>query len=40
LVQQKDNEITLLLSLINKKRNQNNPKGEGNDVILGGKQLK
>jgi len=39
-VQQKDNEITLLLSLINKKRAQNNGKSEGNDVVLGGKPLK
>lgn len=39
-MQQKDNEITLLLSLINKKRAQNNGKEGGNDVVLGGKPLK
>lgn len=38
LVQQKDNEITLLLSLINKKRSQQAGKGDaGNDVVLGGR---
>jgi hypothetical protein len=38
LVQQKDNEITLLLSLINKKRSQQAGKeGYANDVVLGGK---
>ena len=41
LVQQKDNEITLLLSLINKKKSQQGTKGEGgNDVVLDGKPLK
>ena len=38
LVQQKDNEMSLLLSLINKKRQQQS--GQNNDTVLGSQQSK
>ncbi len=39
-MQQKDNEITLLLSLINKKRSQQAGKEGTNDTVIGGKPSK